>query len=368
MVVLTLALTVVIGATAVVIDGGNAMTQHRATQNAADAASLAGALVIVQKLGGETRSDADVEAAVISSFADNAATMTTSYYVDFNHNIVGTVGRGGSIPTDAWGVRAAGERRFNTFVAGVLGFTSLLASAQATALAGALRGVCSAQDGCGVMPVTFSIPITTCDGTNRPLRMGVDWPIVSLDVALADQATNQYLSTVPLCTNGPGGVGWLDLDCGQNLADEINTPCNGPFDIPVWLHTGSGNMNNVDNELNDYIGELLLVPMFDATCREVPTTGLPADCTDPGNGDNLYYHIPRFAYFLLDSAFVAGDNSGVCNSPPGQPEGGGNGSTTCLKGWFVRYVTHGPVGIYTPCDGTVFTCPEESALGIQLVR
>ena len=29
------------------------------------------------------------------------------------------------------------------------------------------------------------------------------------------------------------------------------------------------------------------MPMFDATCRDIPSTGLPADCTDPGNGNNL---------------------------------------------------------------------------------
>jgi hypothetical protein len=215
--------------------------------------------------------------------------------------------------------------------------------------------------------MTFSIPITTCDGTNRPLRIGVDWPIVGLQTALADRGTGRYESIVPLCKNGPGGVGWLEMGCGGNLRDQVQAPCNGPFDIPTWIQTSTGNVNNVESAVNAYAGTLILVPMFDATCREVPSTGLPADCTDPGNGSNLWYHIPRFAYFLLDRAYIQGDNSTDCNSAPGSPLIGGNGGTSCVKGWFIRYVMQGPVGAFEPCDGSDPDCLEPT-LGVQLVR
>ena len=43
MVLLVLSLAVVIGGAAIVIDGGNGMSQQRGTQNASDAAALAGA-------------------------------------------------------------------------------------------------------------------------------------------------------------------------------------------------------------------------------------------------------------------------------------------------------------------------------------
>jgi hypothetical protein len=343
------------------------MNQHRNTQNATDAAALAGAVVIVEKLGGATRMDADVVNAMEEAIDGNGTDLQTSYYVDFDQNVIGTVGRGGPIPSNAWGVRAHGARSFDTLLASIAGIDSWSSGAQATALGGALRGVCSALDGCGVMPVTFSIPITTCDGTNRPLRIGVDWPIVSLDTALAD-SDGDYMSIVPLCKNGPGGVGWLDLECGGTLNDQILHPCNGPFDIPVWLHTNPGNVNSVESALNTYRGEMLLVPMFDATCRDVPSSGLPADCTDPGNGNNLYYHIPRFAYFLLHEAHVQGGNSDECNSEPGQPLAGGNGGTSCMKGWFIRYVMHGRVGAFEPCDGTRPDCFEEPLLGVQLIK
>jgi hypothetical protein len=120
---------------------------------------------------------------------------------------------------------------------------------------------------------------------------------------------------------------------------------------------------------------VITVPMFDATCREVPSTGLPADCTDPGNGSNLWYHIPRFAKFFLDEAHIGGGNHNECNSTPGGPPVGGNGSIGCFKGWFVRYIMQGRVAGYDPCDNSdssdtddIADCLEEPILGIQLIR
>ena len=364
---MVIALSVAMLAGGMVLDGGNAMAQQRQTQNATDAAALAGSLTIIEKRAGAVRTDADVLDSVEEAFADNGAELDSAVYVNFDRVVVGTVGQGGAIPSDAWGVTASGTRTFPTLLAGVAGMPEMTAGAQATALGGALRGVCSALDGCGVMPVTFSIPITSCDGTSRPLRIGVDWPLVSLETALAD-TSGQYMSIVPLCKNGPGGVGWLDMGCGGNLGNQIGTPCNGPFDIPTWIETSTGNVNAVEGALNNYAGQLILVPMFDATCRTVPSTGLPADCTDPGQGSNMWYHIPRFAYFMLHRAYIQGDNNGVCNSSPGTPFIGGNGGTSCFKGWFVRYVFKGPVGAYDPCDGTDPTCLEEPILGVQLVK
>lgn len=367
LVVLALTMTVILAATAVVMDGGNAMAQQRGTQNATDSAALAGATVIAEKMGGVSRTDSDVVAAMSSAFSGNTSTMGTSYYITFAGNLVGTVGRGGPIPSDASGIQAAGMRTFNTFMAAIAGQSSWTAGASASALAGALRSICSAMDGCGVMPITYSIPITSCDGTSRPLRIGVDWPLVSLQTALDDHGVGNYESIVPLCKNGPGGVGFLEMGCGGNLSDQITTPCNGPFDIPAWIQTSSGNANNVGSELNPYEGEVILIPMFDATCREVPSTGLPADCTDPGDGSNLWYHIPRFAMFLLDEAYVQGSNFPQCNQPPGQPLVGGNGSTACLKGWFVHYIMQGRVGSYEGCPANNTDCLEP-ILGVQLVR
>jgi hypothetical protein len=373
-VVLALSMTVILGATAIVIDGGNAMAQQRGTQNATDAAAFAGTAVIAEKMGGASRTDADVVSAMNTAFASNLSSLGSALYIQFDGTIAGTVGRGGSIPSSAAGISATGQRQFNTFLASIMGQNSWTAGASATAVAGALRSVCSAADGCGVMPVAFSIPITACDGTGRPLRLGVDWPLVSLATAQADSA-GVYESIVPLCLTGPGGVGWLELACGGTLRQQIDQPCNQAIDIPVWIQSTTGDVNSVESALDNYVGEPVLVPMFDATCREVPSTGLPADCTDAGNGTNLWYHIPRFTRFLLDEVHIQGSDHAACNSGPGQPPVGGNGSTGCLKGWFVRYIMQGRVSGFEACgtgaeddDVELGDCLEEPIIGVQLIR
>jgi len=160
---------------------------------------------------------------------------------------------------------------------------------------------------------------------------------------------------------GPGGVGWLDFGCGRNLTDRIENPCNDAFDIPTWIHTDTGNNNSPEDAINKYAGQVVLVPLFDGTCRSVPNSGLLADCATPGAGNNLYYHIPWFVAVLVDHAYVQGNNNPECNSAPGGPPIVGNGSNGCIKGWFVEYVYKGPVGKPSPND-------PGSVLGVQLVK
>ena len=60
------------------------------------------------------------------------------------------------------------------------------------------------------------------------------------------------MSIVPLCKNGPGGVGWLDMGCGgDHQAIRSPTRATAAFDIPTWLHTSPGNVNNVESDVNE---------------------------------------------------------------------------------------------------------------------
>lgn len=372
LVLMTVSVAALLALTALVIDGGNAMAQQRATQNGADAAALAGATVIVEGLGAAQRSDADVYNAVTNSLASNSTTLNAAEYVDFSGNTVGTVG-GGHIPFSAYGIRVAGTRSFSTYLAGIAGLATMNSGAQAVAMTGALQGVCDARDGCAVAPVAFSIPIRVCDGSNKPLQIGIEWPLV--DMAVAEAGDTSLLSIVPLCTSGPGGVGWLDfgtaeVGCsGTTLGGWISNPCNKSFEIPVWLKSKAGDHNDVDNAFQPYRGQLLLIPMFDSTCKAPPTSGQPADCTDPGSGDNLYYHIPQFAAFVLYESHTTGNNNPQCNRAPGQPPAAGNGATTCLKGWFVNFIKSGTVGLPRDCriENGDRVCGDP-VFGIQLVR
>ena len=364
LVIAVIAFTVLLAMTGVVIDSGNAYVQQRGTQNAADSAALAGATVMVENLGGSPKTDADVLAAVRASISSNQSTLSSASYVGWDGANVGTVGAvpGGAIPSTAAGVNVKGERTFRTYVAGIAGFNNFTVGADATAVAGALKGVCAADAGCGVLPVTFSVNIATCGPTGGITLGDGFWPLVSLATAQADRGIGQYEAIVPLCKVGPGGVGWLDMvGCGtRTLKGQISTPCNQAFDIPTWLHTSPGNPNSVEDDMNAYDGKVILIPLFDGTCRSVPTSGLLPDCTDPGNGNNLYYHVNKFAGFYLDHAYIQGSNERACNNPPGTTPAGGNGGTGCLKGWFVRYVTSGTIGQVGSDNG--------DALGVQLIR
>jgi hypothetical protein len=362
-VILVLAMTGLLAMTALIIDGGIAMARQRETQNAADSASLAGTTVLLKALAkpGEA-TDADVLSAVQTAFLDNGVTLEAAFYVDFARNDLMAVGNPtGTIPGNAQGVRARGTQQFDTALGGVANLDSITTGAEATSLAGPPTG------GTGIIPVTFSVPVEVCDGSSKQLIVGGDdWPIVTLETALADTA-REHVSLVPLCKNGPGGVGWLDL-CPATppvkLEDQILGACGDiSVDIPTWLvqNTGSPSNKKIEDNLNSLIGKVLQVPMFDGTCKDTPSGPLLENCPNPGmSGSKSYYHIPKFADFLLLEAYTQSTNSVPCNSAPGDPALG-NGSTSCIKGWFVNYVREGPVGEIKPGAAPL-------SWSIQLVR
>jgi len=299
-------------------------------------------------------------------------------------------------------------------VAGIVGQTDWTANTEATAVAGTLEGTCAAIDGCGILPVTFPVTVSDCDNTGA-LQIGDDpYGFQPLNQAIQDRDSGALsrLSIVPLCKNGPGDVGWLDFGCGNlatqilppgcnasfdiptwikatalsrlsivplckngpgdvgwldfgcgNLATQILPPgCNASFDIPTWIKATTGNPNAVQNEMATWIGQVVLLPLFDGTCKDVPSSSLLQDCTDPGVGNNTYYHMPAFVPMLLYEVHIQGNNHPECNLPPGGPPAGGNGSNGCLKGWFIDdYITGGRVGAFDPN-----AVPQP--LGIQLLK
>lgn len=364
-VLLTVSLAVVLLMSAVVLDGGNVMAQQRAAQNAADSASLAGTTVLLQLASGDTsKNDSSVAAAVAQAFADNGTAMEAAYYVDVDGNDLAPVG-GGFIPVSAQGVRVVGSRTFATFLAGLAGMQDMSAGGGATSVTGPAVG------GVGIIPVTISVPVSSCDGSSKTVfEIGKDWPLLSLDDARADTA-REFVSTVPICKDGPGGVGFLDL-CPTSkvkLEDQIAGGC-GPIvlDIPTWLQSDPGGPSNkkVEDALNAYRGDVIFLPLYDDVCRDIPATGKPEDCDRKNLSGKFHYHIPKFAAFLLLDAYTQGTNKEACNSPPGDPIHG-NGSSKCLKGWFVKFITVGPVADCS--DPHIAICRDEAApRAVQLIR
>jgi hypothetical protein len=380
LVLAVLAMAFLIGMAGLIIDGGAVFAQQRIAQNGADGAANAGAIALAQwstDKGGAIQ-DAQVDAAVQDIADRNGLQNPVAVYTDnLGVPIPGETVGDGSIPTSARGVKVNGNRDASATFSRLIGFDTLTANAEATAIIGPLAG-CSADSPCGLIPVTFPVQVSTCTDPhetwyppNNPFGTGGNtWPLVDIDEANITDSPD-LLATIALCTNDSGGVGWLDLHPTiPTISEEILTPFVGSLDLPDWYQTKQGNMNNVETALNTYIGKVVLIPMWDSICRNYPgspTTPCPpvtGPADEPG-GNNIWYHIPQFANFKLYNSYIQGANgssTAPCAQDPGTPHyEGGSGFVGCIKGWFTSYITEGPVDL----NGEI--TPGES-IGIQLIK
>jgi hypothetical protein len=364
-VIAALALVAIIGGVSLVIEGGNAYAQQRVVQNAADAVANGGATVLAERLGGATRSDADVLAKMQSLATANRMDDFTAYYTTVDGTLLDGAGLpvtalgaaarvgAGVIPATSQGVRIGGSRTFPTTFARVLGFEEFSAGADATAVTGALTG--------GLfMPVIFPVSMQNCDGSGDLVsNLDAKWRMSNPGATSSDHPVGQeYI--VPLCKTGGGSFMILDLDPNKSCYEEVFDPSPIQFnDFPVDIPTDNGNdcAKKVEEAVADsrLQGKVVLIPICDAECST-------------SNGSNGTYHVIRIAAFYLDYiSYSNGGNNSACEAIESPTYGtslvnvvGGNGSSSCMAGWFVRYVTSGPVGSGQINNG--------EALGIQLIR
>jgi len=397
-VLFALGLAAVIAMVGLLIDGGNAYAQQRGTQNGADVWAA------INQAADDNR---------IRRFDPGVAGNSRAYYTDAGGNMLTPGGAtttdpasaaavgGGTVPGctanciggRAVGVRALATRQFPPFIAGAVGFGQFTATADATAVTGyAPSSNCTAAQGCALLPVTFATRPATCDDSGKAVYDPSEW---GLPVGTLFTGSNESILTT--CKNAPGAVGWLDFGCGT-LASQILNPCNDSISFPLWVQAQPGNPNNVEDALNTYAGctvgtyesqpatcgrpvgphsdQTVYVPFFDAICvaKNAPDPSVqpvfpggqfPGTCpgSNPGGGNNTYYHITYFLGFALDHAYIQGNNFPECNQPPGSPLSGGNGSNGCLKGWR-SFVTQAPGPIVVnPGPGG-----QGTPLRIQLIR
>lgn len=390
LVIAVLALVAIVMMTGLVIDGGALFAQQRAAQNGSDAAATAGAVTIAENLGSATdiRSNQDVWNAINAIAVENSLGGWTAEYTDDFGTPIGVpiTNTSGSIPPNARGVQVGGSRIVNTTFSRVLHPDPIQVSARATVVAGELSGECVAdQDGCTLLPVTFPVQVYECDssgtlvagnwiGAPPPGASATDpyWPLVGAESlpggTFADGDTSK-MAILPLCksaSGGSGAFGWLDLAPGMNLPAEITGPLNTTVSIPDWFQTQPGNPNSVEDELLAYRRKPVLIPLNNGACREDP--GDTSTCSNPGVdpvGNNTWYYVHTFAVFYIEQVLVSGSNVDDCASAPGTPTvpvTTGGGFLGCLKGWFVNYVTSGPI-----VPGGVIV-RGQTAIGIQLIN
>jgi len=369
-VIAALAMIAIIGGVSLILEGGNAYAHQRVVQNAADSVANAGAATIGQRLGGGGQVDADVLSAMTAMATANKLDSFTGYYTDVKGNMLTPLGvittdrataervgpaDGGdtTIPPLTQGVTVGGSQTFPTTFARAIGLSQFTASADATARAGPLTG--------GLfMPVVFPVSLANCDGSGNVVVVDEPWRMSNPDPTNneAHPIGQEYI--VPLCKTGGGSFAVLDLDPTKTCEEEVTSPSAIQFiDFPIDVASDNG--NDCAKKINDAVtantmhGDVVLIPICDGDCV---TTG----------GSHATYHIIRIAAFFLDyMADKNGGNDPACAYTTSPSYGtslvnvtGGNGSSSCMVGWFVRWVTSGPVGTGTINNG--------EAVGVQLIR
>jgi Flp pilus assembly protein TadG len=391
LVIVALGLVSLLAMVALVIDGGFAWGKQRDTQNAADAAAKAGATKLAENLAGTTpaNTDADVLAAMDATWTANEIPETLGYYTNINGQLLQASGAlasdestaapvgGGVIPPGGAGVQAVGSQPFDTFVAGIVGFDELTATAEATAVSGYLTDTCDADAGCVVLPVIIPVTVLGCDGTNKPA------PVTDEDGNKILWPAPSGVTVVPLCANAPGNVGWLDWTPNEQtpgcsgtgkaeIACIIENPSNPYLKWPGWYYvpeTGNPNSGPIEDALRQRDGEVVMIPQFDITCDTQPSGPGIEDCPPAnvgGNGNQQWYHLAGMSTIKLCSAtdadcvsagfshgaYTQGNNKPTCDT--------GNGATSCLVGKFVKIIYEGEVQANPGVNG------DSSAVGIQL--
>ncbi len=363
LVLFALGLIVLLAGVALVIEGGNAYQNQRGVQNGADAAANAGATVLARDLAGVPKTDAEVAAAVATSGSSNALTAMAAYYTNVDGNPIDAAGNvvapaaavvvgaapAGAIPPNAQGVHVGGSRTFPTSFGKVIGFRDFTASAEAIAITGRATGG-------KMLPVVFPVNVTDCEG-NGNLGTGKDqWDISQPDDPPAHPIGTEYI--VPLCKTGGGSFMVLDLDGTKNNCEEevTNPPAIQWDSFPVDVASDNGNncAKQMEDEVNALHGETVLVPICDNN-----------ECNTSG-GSHATYHIIGVVAFWIDYMSDSNNkNNSLCQSHT-NPDGqqlvtiSGNGSSSCLAGYFVRFITVGPVGAGDVGNG--------DAIAIQLIK
>jgi hypothetical protein len=392
-VLIALAMVAMLAAVALVIDGGNAYAQQRKTQNGIDASAEAGATQLARKMSGVAIADADVMAAINQTATSNdITTIVNADYTDIDGVVIGPVGTG-AIPSAAQGVHVGGSRDFDTYVGGVVGLRQWTASGEATAI----TGYAEESGFGGLVPLTFPILLTQCESGGGSSKLFFP------DDGIVDPPDNPAFGTswpfgpnnrvaIPLCSNGPGNVGWIDWDSGGGGVAQLTKYIlgqipNPPITTPRWYEvTETGGKTALDSPMDTLEGKDITIPIFHAeaddpstaadetligTCDAIPdaprdtiTNCHPADIGANGQG---WYFLETFGVFHLEHSYIQGMHQSECNDPAlistASPDTARNPVNNCLIGWFKDKVVARNMTV-----GSATATSEFTPLAIQLIH
>ena len=376
-VIAALAMLAIVALVSLVLEGGNAYAHQRQTQNAADASADAGATVLARRFSDASLTDGHVNTAVQSTMSVNlgVGATATAYYTNVKGQLMNAAGAapvakataavvgGGAIPNGAQGVAVDASQPFGAFIGRVIGFASFTSSAEATAVAGALTG--------GVfLPVVFPINISDCEGNGSLGSQEINggWKLSQPPATPGGNPVGQeYI--VPLCKTGGGSFQILDFDPSLKCDEEIEQGITVTLTLPQYVDSDNGNdcAKKILDAVNALHGHIVNVPI----CDNGPDSGTPSG-TATRRVDRMRSttssRSPRFWLDYMSDKNKQNDPSSPCQAIHGGREFlpgtdiGGNGSSSCVVGWFIRYITAGTVGTDGPPDAN------NDTIGIQLIK
>jgi hypothetical protein len=313
-ILLAISLVVLIGATAFTVDFGTMHLQRRQYQNSADA----GALAIAQDCArGTCPANENARAAQYTSLNEAA------------NRDPGNFGPSTSVAEypDAGLVRVTVSGDNSPIFRGVLGQQESPISATAVAGWGRPRALAP------IIPVTISICEFEYYVGNPPSNFA-DWPPYDAGFPASSLEANtiikspKWQETGITCERGPAGQvaagswGWLN----------VSGDCISEVNIDGWVQTDTGgNIPNSPgfpqacrNRIQDSIGEVAYLPIYDAVARNEDGTGTPT-------GDNNWYRIEGYA-----PLFLTGFNANPVKIPSIATGATCAANELCFQGFFLE--------------------------------
>lgn len=352
-VVVAIALVALLAIVGLAMDGGQVLALRRSSQNAADAAALAGtrelADVVVRCQSGSAANDQRVWNAVVRFASQNgvqieAGDTVEAWYVDRNENVLGQVG-GGTIPRGATGVRALVTTTRPTAFLQLVGQSTMQASGAAMAMTGPVMQFPPMG---GVLPIAVPLQVV------QALRPNEQFVVIETNqhyggMFCSDRNGNGRLDDgIDICIGDPSTHnahrGWLNLNyiyntehlqradpnyrtfeqnvpnrgCGPNPNTSADDGLQGwasgecPYPFPVFagnvgyvngdfIHGSPGARQSSLMELENYRGQIGYVPIFDyiymsdyMEANFPPPEGIGWPRAG-GGGSAFLYHIVGFA-------------------------------------------------------------------------
>ena len=248
-------------------------------------------------------------------------------------------------PADAQGVHVGGTRTVGTSFARVIGISLRCLGAKPPPSP-------AASIGGAFLPVIFPVNITDCEGNgNLGLPQG---PMADRQPDGAEASTSPIGTDTSSRSARPAAAlpDPRPRPHQENCDEEVTNPPPIQWDtFPVDVATDNGNncAKKMVDEVNALHGKVVLIPICDTN-----------DCNTSG-GSHGVYHVSGVTAFYID---YMDDSNNKNNSIATRSHGqlltiSGNGSSSCIAGWFIRS-SQGPVGAGPIGNG--------DAIGVQLIK